>query len=51
MDGAKHNTDTSDILIIEYCGRQASFLRRSTFERMGGAERNADLGVSKIRFS
>ena len=50
MDGAKHNTDTADILMTEYCGKQASFLRRSYFERNDGAGRNENPGRSKNEF-
>ena len=47
MDGAKHDTDTIDVL-IKYCGKQASFLLRSFFERRDGAKRNENPGGSKI---
>ena len=51
MDGAKHMTDTPEVLLIEYSGKQASVLRRSFAERRDGAERNENPGVSKIRLS
>ena len=51
MDGAKHTTDTSEVHMIVYSGKQASVLRRSLSERNDGAERNENLGDSKIRLS
>ncbi len=48
MDGAKYITDTPEVLLIEYSGRQARFLRRSPFERKDGAGSNENLGGSKI---
>ena len=48
MDRVKYDTDTIDIL-LEYCGKQASFLRRSFFERKSGAKRNENPGGSKIK--
>jgi hypothetical protein len=47
MDGAKYNTDTVDMLKNEHCGKRASFLRRSFFERNSGAGRNENPGRSK----
>jgi hypothetical protein len=51
MDRAKYITDTPEVLLMEYSGKQASVLRRSFFERSNGAAWNENLGVSKIRLS
>ena len=51
MDGAKHTTDTPEIFVSEYSGRQAWFLRRSPFERKDGAGTIENLGISKIGLS
>ena len=51
MDGAKNTTDTPEVLINEDSGRQAPVLRRSSFERSYGAERDENLGASKVRLS
>ena len=50
MDGAKHGTDTTELLGKEKSGRQVSFLHRSVLEREHGAKKNVDPGGSKIKF-
>ena len=51
MDGAKYITDTSEALVFERSGRQAYFLRRSSFVRKDGAGSKENLGISKIKLS
>ena len=47
MDGAKHNTDTLEALLMKCSGKQAWFLCRRFFERKAGTKTNENPGNSR----
>ena len=48
MDGAKHNTDTLEVLWIKYFGKQAYLLHRRFCESKAGAMSNENPGNSRM---